>query len=110
VKHHAKKQALLSVNLAFVNSVERAKRISEKDRKSGMCCNLVPPINDWTRSVTSCSSPWPYNQSCSNNIDLAFALNLKRCYQSFKREDIFQCASSIPKLGLDYTVPSSPSE
>lgn len=48
MKHHAKKHALLSVNLAFVNSVERAeKRISKKDRKSGMCCNLVPPINDW---------------------------------------------------------------
>lgn len=60
MKHHAKKQALVSVNLVFVKSVERAgKRISGKDRRSSMCCHLVPPMNDWTRSVnlTALSGP-----------------------------------------------------
>lgn len=56
-----KKQVSLSVNLAFVNGLEKAEKwFNKKDRKSGVC--LVPPINDWSRSVRSCNSPWALQQ------------------------------------------------
>lgn len=58
MKHHTKKQALLSVNLAFGKSVERAeKRTSGKDRRSSMHCHFVPLVNDWTRSVNLTALP-----------------------------------------------------